>query len=54
MTKLKRYSAEFKTKVALEAISEALTTVELAKKYDIHPAMISGWKSPVAFERKVA
>ncbi|WP_420029479.1 IS3 family transposase [Rhodovulum visakhapatnamense] len=44
MTKRKRYSAEFKAKVALEAIREELTTAELAKKYNIHPTMISGWK----------
>lgn len=44
MTKRKRYSADFKAKVALEAIREELTTAELAKKYDIHPTMISGWK----------
>ncbi|MDA7423076.1 IS3 family transposase [Tritonibacter multivorans] len=44
MTKRKRYSTEFKAKVALEAIREELTTAELAKKYDIHPTMISGWK----------
>lgn len=44
MTKRKRYSAEFKAKVALEAIREELTTGELAKKYGVHPTMISGWK----------
>ncbi|WP_371832267.1 transposase [Paracoccus benzoatiresistens] len=44
MTKRKRYSAEFKAKVALEAIREELTTAELAKKDDIHPTMITGWK----------
>lgn len=44
MTKRKRYTAEFKAKVALEAIREELTTAELAKKYDIHPTMITGWK----------
>ena len=43
MTKGKRYSAEFKAKVSLEAIREELTTTELAKKYDIHPTMITGW-----------
>ncbi len=44
MTKRKRYSAEFKAKVALEAMREELTTAEPAKKYGIHPTMISGWK----------
>ena len=44
MTKRKRYTSEFKAKVALEAIREELTTAELAKKYDIHPTMITGWK----------
>lgn len=44
MRKRKRYSAEFKAKVALEAIREELTTAELAKKHDIHPTMITGWK----------
>ena len=36
MTNRKRCSAEFKAKMALEAIREELTTVEPAKKYDIH------------------
>ena len=44
MTKRKRYSADFKAKVALEAIREELTTAELAKKYGVHPTMINGWK----------
>ncbi|WP_416349380.1 transposase [Pararhodobacter sp.] len=44
VTKRKRYSADFKANVALEAIREELTTAELAKKYDIHPTMVSGWK----------
>jgi len=39
MTKRKRYSAEFKARVALEAIRE-----ELSKKHGVHPNMISGWK----------
>lgn len=44
MTKRKRYSAEFKAKVALEAIREELTTAEMARRYDIHPTMITGLK----------
>ncbi|WP_306752475.1 transposase [Paracoccus actinidiae] len=43
MTNRKHFGAEFKAKVALEAIREDLTTVELAQKYDIHPTMITGW-----------
>lgn len=48
MTKRKRYPGEFKAKVAVEAIREELTTAELAKKYDIHPTMITGWKRTAA------
>jgi transposase len=44
MPKRERHSAEFKAKVALEAIREELTTAELAKKHGVHPTMISGWK----------
>ncbi len=44
MTKRKSYSADFKAKVALEAIREELTLAELSKKYGVHPNMISGWK----------
>jgi len=44
MAEWRRYSAEFKAKVALEALREELATAELAKKYDIHPTMITGWK----------
>ena len=44
MTERKRYSAEFKAKVALESIREDPTAAELAKKHDIHPTTITGWK----------
>ena len=44
MTKRKNHSAEFKSKVALEAIREELTLAELSRKYGVHPNMISGWK----------
>jgi len=44
MTKRKRYSAEFKARVALDAIREELTLSELAKKHGVHPNMISSWK----------
>ena len=43
MTKKSRtkHSAAFKAKVAIEAIKEAETLSELAKRFDVHPQMIS-------------
>lgn len=43
-TTRKRYSAEFKAKVALEAIRGDLTLAELASKHSIHHTMIAAWK----------
>ena len=43
-TTRKRYSAEFKAKVALEAIRGDLTLAELASKHGIHHTMIAAWK----------
>ena len=42
--KRKRYTAEFKAKVALEAIKEIKTLNELASQYEVHAAQISQWK----------
>jgi transposase len=42
--KRKRYSAEFKAKVALEALRGELTTAQLATKHSIHQTMVSEWK----------
>jgi transposase len=42
--KRKRYSAEFKAKVAMEALREELTTSQLAAKYGVHQTMIGDWK----------
>jgi len=35
--KRKRYSPEFKARVALEALKGMKTTQELAREYEIHP-----------------
>ena len=43
-TTRKRYSADFKAKVALEAIRGDLTVAELAAKHGIHHTMIAAWK----------
>ena len=40
----RKFTAEFKTKVVLEALSERLTIIELAQKYEIHPNQLSLWK----------
>jgi len=42
-----RHSAEFKGKVALEALKGVKTVNELAGQYQIHPTQISQWKRQV-------
>ena len=43
-SKRKRYSADFKAKVALEALRGELTTAQLASKHGIHQTMVGEWK----------
>src|SRR5947209_15620063 len=40
----KRYSAELKAKVALEAIRGQKTINKLASEYGVHPTQITQWK----------
>lgn len=40
----KRYSCEFKSRVALEAIRGEQTLAELASKHGVHQTMIAQWK----------
>ena len=40
----RKFSAEFKAKVAIEAIKERSSIEELARKYELHPNQISLWK----------
>src|SRR4051812_20085973 len=42
--KRKRYSAEFKAKVAIEALRGELTTSQLASKHGVHQTMVGDWK----------
>lgn len=38
------HTAEFKAKVALEALKEDKTISEIGAKYGLHPKMVSQWK----------
>jgi transposase len=40
----KTYTPQFKTKVALEALSQASTITELASKHQVHHTQIIAWK----------
>ena len=40
----RNFSAEFKAKVALEALVGDQTLADLAAKHDVHPNMIAQWK----------
>lgn len=56
----KKFSSEFKAKVALEALKEQKTTSELAAQFEIQPSQIQLWKKQflenanVVFESKKA
>ena len=41
----RNHSPAFKAKVALEAIRGQLTVAELAQRHDIHPNLITQWKT---------
>lgn len=55
--KRKKHSGAFKAKVAIEALQERESLSELAKKYQVHPNMITRWKreflerAPEVFEK---
>jgi len=40
----RKFSAEFKARVALEAIKEQKTLSELSHQFEVHPVTISKWK----------
>jgi len=44
MKKRRKFTMEFKAKVAVEAIKGQVPIHELAKEYDVHPNQIAQWK----------
>jgi transposase-like protein len=59
MTKRRKHSADFKAKVAVEAIKENKTLAELGSAYQVNPQQVQNWKSELlanaqaVFEGKV-
>jgi transposase len=43
-TTRRKFTAEFKSKVCIEALKEHQTIEALAKKFDLHPTQINTWK----------
>ena len=58
MKKRRTFTAEFKAKVALEALREQEPLHEIAKRHEVHPNQISQWKKELqsnmaaVFEKK--
>jgi len=56
----RKHTAEFKAKVALEALKGMDTVNQIAAKYEVHPVQVSNWKKELLegagslFERKNA
>ena len=46
----KKYSAQFKAKVALEAVEGNKTINEIAGEYEVHPTQIQQWKKQLLEE----
>jgi transposase-like protein len=58
MNKRRQHGAEFKARVALEAVKWQKTVNEIAREYEVHPVQVSQWKKdlverlPEVFGRK--
>lgn len=56
----RNHTAAFKAKVALEAVKEERTVIEIAEIYDVHPNQVTQWKKQLleraseAFEKERA
>lgn len=45
MKKRRKFTSKFKFQVILEIISKERTITEIATKYELHPVMMTKWKS---------
>lgn len=52
--KRQRHSAEFKAKVALEAIKGIKTLQQLAKDFQVHPTQLTMWKKQLTGQWRVS
>ena len=46
MTTRRRFTTDFKAKVALESLCGDRTIQEIAARHKVHPNQVSGWKRP--------
>lgn len=44
MTRRRRFTGDFKARVALEALRGDKTIQEIAKRFEVHPNQVSAWK----------
>ncbi len=57
-TNRRKFTAQFKSKVCIEALKEHQSIENLSKKYDLHPTQINNWKkeflsnASVVFEKE--
>jgi len=50
----KRFTSEFKSKVAIEALQGHKTISELSSEFDVHPTQINEWKRQLVDLSKTA
>ena len=56
----RNHTPAFKAKVALEALKEEQTVIEIAERFDVHPNLVTKWKKQLqeratdAFEKERA
>ena len=48
----RKFSTEFKARVALEALKERQTVSQLGSKFQVHPTQISTWKKQALINLK--